>query len=253
MPPCSHASSRGRVDAGGMQAQEINERLGRLAADHHGVVTTRMAEDAGLHRDVLRRRAAIGMLEQVDDLTFRVAGAPVTWAQRALLACHAAGPDAVLSHRCAASAWRLDGFGQAPIELTVPRWLRRERRRNTIVHESTDLAPFDCRTHEGLPVTSPTRTLIDVAAVTGAHRLEQGIEDALRRRLCTTEELAQRFTQLARRGKRGVARLRPLLEERVGETVPTQSMLERRLVQIIDRLPIDPPVRQHPVRVPGTT
>src|SRR4051794_4711872 len=99
-----------------MRPQDINAQLAQLGAGHHGIVTTAMAEDRGIHRDALRRRAAMGVLEQVDELTYRIAGAPATWGQRALLACHTAGPDSILSHRCAACAWRLDGFSQAPIE-----------------------------------------------------------------------------------------------------------------------------------------
>ena len=236
-----------------MRPDEINHELAQVAARHHGLITQEQAAAVGVHPDALRRRVAAGYLQQLDRQTYRFAGAPVTWGQRALLACHGAGADAVLSHRAAAHAWRLDGFERAPLEVTVPRWHRRVRRPNTIVHESTDLIAADTREVDRIPTTSPVRTLVDLGAVANRYRVEQALEDALRRSLCSAEQVAQRFSQLARRGKRGVTILRPLLEERVGETVPTHSMLERRLVRIIESLPVATPVRQHPVHLRDTT
>ena len=77
-----------------------------------------------------------------------------------------------------------------------------------IVHESTDLAEIDRTRRNYLRLTTPVRTIIDLAAVAGPHRLEQALEDGLRRRLFTAVQLAHRFTAISRRGKRGMRKLR---------------------------------------------
>jgi hypothetical protein len=232
-----------------MGYEHANRAIAALASDHHGVITERDAQQLGISAATLRRRSRVGLLTQVDQGIFLIPGSPATWAQRCVLACAAAGPDSILSHRCAASIWLLDGFQSAPLELTVPRHTTRDRRPNVIVHESSDLAEIDRTRRNHLRLTTPIRTIIDLAAVAGPLRLEQALEDGLRRKLFTAAQVAHRFTAISRRGKRGVRKLRPLLEARVGESVPTASELERRIARIIDGLPLPPPVRQFRVEL----
>ena len=176
-----------------MRSSEINERLAALAAKNHGVITTAQARSLGVNADALRRRVTSGSLQHLDESVYVVSGAPDTWSRRALVAAHISGEHASLSHRCAASLWGMEGFATAPLELTVTRWARRARRSGVIVHESTDLDPVDRTTRAGLPVTTVVRTLLDLAAVSHAHRLEQAMEDAFRRHLCTPDELLRRY------------------------------------------------------------
>ena len=236
-----------------MRNSEINQHLAALAARNHGVVTAAQADAAGIAITALRNRAASGHLHHVDQDLFVVAGAPETWSQRALIACHSSGEHAVLSHRCAASLWELEGFASAPLEVTVPRWARRARRAAVVTHESTDLTGADRTIRAALPVTTVVRTLLDLGAVSHAHRIEQAMEDAFRRRLCTPEQVQGRYRELARPGKRGFATVRRLLDERVGDSALTHSELERLTARLIRSLPLPPPVQQHPVRLPDTT
>ncbi|MGZ4683631.1 MAG: hypothetical protein ACXV8G_14325, partial [Acidimicrobiales bacterium] len=229
--------------------EHTNLAIAAVGSAHHGVVTEHHAEQQGISAAALRRRAAAGLLTHVDQGIFVIPGSPSTWAQRCVLACAAAGPTSIISHRCAASVWQLDGFESAPLELTVARHTTRDRRPNVIVHESTDLATIDRTTRNHVEVTSAIRTIIDLAAVASPYRLEQALEDALRRKLFTLEQIAHRFAAISRRGKRGMLKLRPLLEERVGENVPTASELERRIARIIKGLPLPPPVRQYRVEL----
>jgi len=148
-----------------MRYELTNLAIAAIGSDHHGVVTELDAEQHGIPPATLRRRAASGLLTRVDHGIFVIAGSPATWAQRCVLACAAAGPQSIVSHRCAASMWHLDGFATAPLELTVPRHTTRDRRPNVIVHESTDLAAIDRTTRNNVDVTSAIRTIIDLAAV----------------------------------------------------------------------------------------
>ncbi len=231
---------------------ETTQRLLELAARHHGVVTTAWAAELGVHPNALLKRAGAGVLERVDQGVFVVRGSVDTFHQRATLACCLAGHDAVLSHRAAALHWDLDGVDRAPMEVTVPRWRRRRDRPNQIVHESSLWLPGDRQVRHGVPATSPARTLIDLAAVVHPYRLEQAVEDAARRGLCGYEQLADRFVGLALPGRRGTKAMAALLQERVGEEVPTKAMSERRAVQLIRSCHLPEPVRQHPVDLGDT-
>src|SRR5690349_4278116 len=92
----------------------INRVVADLASHHHGLVCTRLTEPFGISRDHLHVRVGNGMLVQVDESIFRVAGAPVTWHQRALGSCWCHGPEALASHRLGGLLWKLDGIERAP-------------------------------------------------------------------------------------------------------------------------------------------
>jgi hypothetical protein len=77
-------------------------------------------------------------------------------AAAAVLAC---GPDAVLSHDSAAALWGLRRWPPRP-EVTSPG----ERRRPEIrTHRSHTLTRADIRRRDEIPVTSPARTITDIA------------------------------------------------------------------------------------------
>lgn len=224
-----------------------------IAAASHGVVTTAEAKEHGLHPNALLNRARSGVLERVDRGVYLVRGSADTPARRAIVACRRAGTAALLSHRAGGLHWTLDGIDHAPMEVLVARWSRPRRRAGLIVHESTLWRPGDARLLDGVPITSPERTIIDLASCVHPYRLEQAIEDAARRGLCSYQDVANRFVGLACNSRRGTAALSRLLAERVGERVPTQAMTERRAVQLIRAAHLPEPARQIPVALGGAT
>jgi very-short-patch-repair endonuclease len=232
-----------------MDAASTNAVLSTLACEHHGVFLGEMARRQGVSENALRRRTVNGALVRVDHDIYRVAGTPTTTRQRALVACWSQGPDALLSHRAAAMLWGLDGVDQAPLEVLVPRWRRRQRRSDVRVHECTDLIGADRSIVDGIPCTSVVRTLLDAIAVLPLERGDQLVEDALRRRQCTVDALASRFSQVARRGRPGTKKARQLIEKRHGCYLPTMSEFERRMSDLVQAIGLTPPVRQHPVRI----
>jgi very-short-patch-repair endonuclease len=147
----------------------------------------------------------------------------------------------------------LDGVNQCPLEVLVPRWARRQRRRDVKVHEARDIIALDRTEYRGIPCASVVRILVDVPAVLTAQRADQMWEDALRRRLCTVDQVADRFVQVARRGRPGTRVGRELLARRVGRYVPTMSEFERRVAELIERAGLPAPQRQHAVRLDETT
>jgi predicted transcriptional regulator of viral defense system len=80
------------------------ELAAALAATQHGHITAQQCRDCGLSPSTVRRLITRGALESTGPGVYRVVGAPRTWHGRALAAVLAAGPDALASHRTAATS-----------------------------------------------------------------------------------------------------------------------------------------------------
>jgi very-short-patch-repair endonuclease len=117
-----------------------------------------------------------------------------------------------------------------------------------VIHHHA-LDPVDVMTFEGLPVTTPARTLIDVAAMVDEATLEVALDDALRRGLVSLPRLRWRLEQLTAKGRPGVKPVRSLLEAR-DHAVP-QSVFETRLRRLMRDAGLPQPVGQYPIRVDG--
>lgn len=119
----------------------------------------------------------------------------------------------------------------------------RRRRAGLAVHRST---LEDGITRErGIPVTTPSRTLIDLAAMVDRRALERAADEAERRRLTTEAELR---TAIDRHPARpGAARLRALLAEHALGTTATANDFEELLIGICDDYGIPRPQCQVPI------
>ena len=130
------------------------------------------------------------------------------------------------------------------MELTIvcdwPRELARVR-----CHTTQLFHPDELRTVLGILTTSPARTVVDLAGELDRRLLERIVDAALRRSLCSPEELRLAFNYLAGRGRRGTATLRRLLRDRL----MSDSPLEARWLHILRRAGLRPPATQHQVAV----
>lgn len=146
-------------------------RIAALAAKQHGLFTRRQAL-AAAGRGLIEQRLEAGRWRRVHRGVYRLTGAPQTREQAILAACLAAGPFALASHSIAAELWRLPGFEGGPIEISVPRG-RWPRLPNVVIHTSAHLTKRDGTVIGVIPVTSPARTLSDLAASVEEGRLEE--------------------------------------------------------------------------------
>jgi hypothetical protein len=112
-----------------------------------------------------------------------------------------------------------------PIEVTVP-GTGAHGRPGTRVHRSRDVAPEDVASHCGIPVTSPARTLLDLAGVVAPRHLEPAFEEDLRSGIVTSEALREQVERNA--GRRGVPVLREFLGLDPARVADTKSRLEAR-------------------------
>lgn len=154
------------------------------------------------------------------------------------------GRGAVVSHRAAAALWRMAGFEPGPVELTIPRGRRRAG--PGIIHRHR-LLPSDVTRVDDIPVTTPARTLIDIASVAPRESVEEAMDDALRRGIVSLPRLRRRLAEVSRRGRPGVSMTRRLLDSRDPSAAVPESIFERRLLRVMQRAGLPTPVLQHEI------
>jgi very-short-patch-repair endonuclease len=163
----------------------------------------------------------------------------------AVLAC---GPGAVLSHRSAAALWGLREDRRPLIDITAPN--RRGRIPKGIsAHRDSFLVSADRTVVNGIPCTSVPRTLLDLAASMPIREVRKVVAEAEVLRvldIAAVRELIRRS-----RGRRGVARLRLLLDELDPETKRTRSELERMFLRMCTRAGLPRPEVNVPLSVEG--
>lgn len=225
---------------------EFDAKLAIVAAHQHGVFTVRDALALGFSRSQIGRRLDSGTWTPLHAGVYRASAAPRTWRGDLLGACIAAGRSAVASHRAAAALWGLAG-GAAIVEITCSRW-RRAQRAEIVVHETNKLTVVDRVTIDGIPVTTPERTALDLGAVRSPRTVEIAVDTVLRRELATLGTLQGTIRRLGHQGRNGVGVLRAIVEGIDPSNGRPESEMERRLVQALRELGFPEPVLQYEIR-----
>jgi very-short-patch-repair endonuclease len=216
-------------------------RAWQLAARQHGVVSRTQLLELGLGPEAIRHRLAKGRLHPVRRGVYAVGRPELTRYGRWMAALLACGDNAFLSHESAAALWGMrDTERQIEISLPAPS----DRRPPGIrIHRRRCFRPGDVAVRHGIPLTSPIRTLLDLAVRLRSDRLEAAINEADRHELIDPESLRVALDEAP--GQPGVAVLRKLLDRRTFTL--TDSELERRFMAIARRAGLPTPLTQHHV------
>jgi very-short-patch-repair endonuclease len=200
----------------------------QVAASQHGAITAAQLTAAGLGRWAIEQRLADGRLKRRHRGVYVVGPVegPLARASAALLA---AGPSAVLSHRTAAELWELLPAVPGPVHVTITERGPRSRQ-GIAVHTATTLPQSEVRRRHQLPLTSPERTLLDLAAASDLRTLQRALEHAR-----PSERLHQTIER--HRGAPGTAALHAMLDAPF-----TRSEAERRLLQLVRAAGLPPPL-----------
>jgi very-short-patch-repair endonuclease len=217
----------------------------RTATAQYGLFSLGQARAAGLTRASLQHRLSRRRFEVILPGVYAMAGAPASFRRDLMAACLWAGPGAAVSHRAAAHLWGWDGFGSPPVEVsTVTR--KRPHSLAVTAHRVDDHLLPEIMSVAGIPVTSPRRTLLDIAGVKHP-RLERALDQALRESVTSLGHLWLLYEQEWTRGRRGIALLRELLIQRTPGEAPSHSQLEIMLSGLVRREHLPSPARQYPV------
>lgn len=234
-------------------------RLLAHAAAHHGLVRRSEARSQGWSDAALRSLVRAGVLATDSRRVFRVVGAPRTWRQSVLAAVWAAGPGAVAIGPTAAvlhgfdghRPWRGDPPG--PIHVLMEAGSQSFRRSGVRVHRTNQFLRNDRSEVDGIPVADPMRTWLSLCAAARPEwpeRVEDALDGAERDGLITRHRLVRRLELWRIQGRNGVRVAATLLLRRERLRSTPRSVIERRLLRILDGAGIKSPECQVRVRRP---
>jgi hypothetical protein len=193
-----------------MSTMAADARLAEIAVVQQGVFTRAQATASGFSAAQIERRVRAEVWERVLPRVYRHAATPASNTLSHWAAVLWAGPECAVSHASAAAIWRIRGAILGRPELIVPK-TRAPRVRGVLVHRVTRIDDHDVLHVGRLPVTSPLRTIIDLAGVLDAGELEVALASARTRRLVTIRAVRGRLDEIGTIGRPGAARLRTLL------------------------------------------
>lgn len=116
------------------------------------------------------------------------------------------------------------------IEVVMPRWERAFR--DIEVHESLDLISDDRREANGIPTTSPERSVVDLGAV-APWLVESALDAGIRKGLFELGDVSAFVDRVSRRGRRSVGVIRPFLEARMTWDAAIESELEDLFCRVL--------------------
>ncbi|HET7510069.1 MAG TPA: type IV toxin-antitoxin system AbiEi family antitoxin domain-containing protein [Solirubrobacterales bacterium] len=227
----------------------MGRRLAQLAADQQGVVARKQLRGLGMSEAAIHRAVEAGRLHRLFRGTYAVGHARIGERGRLRAATLACGEGAVISHRSAAAILRLIDKGPAVIDVIAPG--ARGRKIDGIrFHRVRAPRPDEVGTVAGIPCTSPSRTLVDLASVVGDWTLRSAFERAAQRRSLDIPEIERAIDP----GRRGVGSLRALVEAWRQAAPLTKkgrlkSPLEAKVLPLLVQRHLPAPLLNAPVQI----
>ena len=218
------------MQSGSHNGNSGDTRLAELARRQHGVVSTAQLRRLGYSKHTIHDRAAAGRLHRIHRGVYAVGHTNLAIRGRWMAAVLACGPGALLSHRDAAALQDLRTIASGLIHVAAPS-------RHTIpgirCHYVRRQHPEDGVLVDGIPVTSVSRTLLDLAEIELPRKLRTALEQAQRLR---TLDIRALDTVIARHpGRRGVKPLREAIAALSDEPLWRQSELEEDFLELVLR------------------
>jgi predicted transcriptional regulator of viral defense system len=206
--------------------------MARIARAQYGLATRRQLLAAGLSPTQIVDRVGRGALIRVHRGVYGVGHAPAAVEARYLAAVLACGDGAVLSGQ---AAGHLLGILKRPPRRPEVTTTTERRVAGVRTTRTRGLDARDRTTWRAIPVTSPARTLVDLAAVLALDALARACHEAGVLHRTTPAHVTEALCR--RPNAAGAARLRRVLS---GEVRVTLSVLERRFLDVLRaaRLPL---------------
>jgi very-short-patch-repair endonuclease/predicted transcriptional regulator of viral defense system len=211
----------------------VRDRLARLAARQHGVVTLRQLYSLGFSDSQVRTRVTAGWLHVLHRGVYVVGLARPTLHGRWMAAVLAGGKGAILSHQAAGELWKLRRRRDAiptTVEISIPHRRGGRPRPGLTMHRVPTLRPAETTVREGVPVTSVPRTILDLGTVLPRRQLERTIDEAERLNLCNEEDLERIVAEHF--GRAGAGALAALLREHRAGSTATRNDFEERFLAL---------------------
>jgi hypothetical protein len=218
------------------------------AERHDGLISNETAKAAGQSKRQIARDRQSGRLRKVRRGVSVVNGAPPSWRQavRAVLLTQA--DRIAASHRTAVVLLGGTADVQADQIHVITDLDHHVLLEGVVCHRSGVLEEGDLVRRDGMLCTSPLRTVIDLSGPMTGAELGKVVDEFLRRKQLSLEELRKRVDRTRPAPGRSVATLRQVLSKRLPGYDPGDSELEGRIARIIDTCGLPRPAQQHRVR-----
>jgi len=203
--------------------------------EQDGLVSREQLEREGLNESARRRRVRAGLLIPVLPGVYRSSVVSESWRQFVRATGMWLRDRGVLSHLTSASLLGLVENEPFPVELITSQRSLKAPCDRVVVHRVRQLEQRDTRLIDGMGVTTPVRTIVDLAGSLSPQRFEFVLDEARRRRLVAERPLREALDRLGRRGRAGIKQLRAVLDSgELLQPVPG-SPFERHFIQFLDR------------------
>ena len=207
----------------------VDARIAAVADRQGGVISRGQLTALGLRASAIDRRLRTGRLHRLHRGVYAVGHRVIGALGRRWGAVLACGPEAALSHGSAGAAWDIRSSAAGVVDVTV-RLTGRAARAGIRLHWSR-LAADEVTDLDGLPITTPARTLLDLAASGLRGRaLEAAVDRAELLRLLDFADLERLLARYP--GRPGTPALKAALARyRAGDT---RSVLETLVADLCD-------------------
>ena len=192
-----------------MKNEPDYNHLYNIAENQAGYFTTSQASTAGYTYERLSDLTARGRFIRVHQGIYRLAHFPASRFEDLHIASLRTGNESVISHESALSVYGLSDVLPSQPHVIIPR--TGSLRRKGIKLHTNQIKKDEITLREGLPITTPERTIADVIVSGLAFEfVKQAIEQALKRGLTTNQKLQ---IQGERRGGRAADYIKRVIEE----------------------------------------
>jgi hypothetical protein len=213
------------------------------AGRQFGVLSGAQLREVGIGRGAVQNAVRAGRLHRVHHGVYALGHTLLRPEGHRLAAVLACGPGAVLSHRSAASHWELLAADQERIDVTATRG--RHPVLGIRLHTSRSLDAQDTTSHEGIPITTVHRTLLDLAATTRADQLERALAQAMYLQLYDQRAIDDVIARS--NGHRGTNVLKEATKQ---EPQITKSMWEIRMLALVRGAGLPAPITNRSLHAP---
>jgi predicted transcriptional regulator of viral defense system len=175
--------------------------LWEIAAEHHGIVTTQQAEDAGVPGVEVRKLAGRGALTRIGHGVYRHTGVPADEWTELTATLARVGENAFLEGDTVLAMFNLALVNPPKIFIGTPHRRRTKPPQHTVVTFRPQVTEDDLTIYEGLRCVTVRRALLDGVPHLLGERVLQAVTDAKRRELIDEREAAEIVGAIAGRDR----------------------------------------------------
>jgi very-short-patch-repair endonuclease len=237
------------VAVGTKSRTDRGAQVAELAERQRGVVLRSQLRALGMSDNAIAHAVRVNQLHRIFHGVYAVGRSQIDERGRLLAATLACGSGAVVSHRSAAALLRLLDQGPVVIDVIAPS--AHGRGIDGIRFHRVRPPRRDERgTVDGIPCTSPPRTLVDLAGTVGDWRLRSCFERAAQRRVLDIPAIEASMDP----GRRGMKSLRTLVNDwrraaPVAKKGRLKSPLEAKVLPLLLRPDLPAPLLNAPVQI----